>query len=108
MYLLPVSILCLHAHTEQRQSPNQILPSLDPNSQQSDLMAMVCWLFSVMMKDLMQMTKRFPKQVMQAMTQTKTRRMMLARRFSKEEMPSVLGLQLRTCGEKLQYWNFLK
>lgn len=61
-------------------------------------MAMVCWLFSEARKDRMQTTKRLPKQVRQAMTQTKTRRMMLARRFSKEEMPSVLGLQLRTWG----------
>lgn len=71
-------------------------------------MANAWLLFSVVMKDLVRMTKRFPKQVMKATTQTKTRRTPLARRFSKEEMPSVLGLQLRTWGTKLQYWNFLK
>lgn len=71
-------------------------------------MAMACWLFSVATRERTQMTRRLPRQVTQAMTQTKTRRMMLARRCSKEEMPSVLGLQLRTWGAELQYWNFLK
>lgn len=83
-------------------------PLAAPGSQHRDLMAMVCALLSVTTQDRMQMTQRLPRQVMQAMTQTKTRRMMLASRCSKEEMPSVLGLQLRTWGAELQYWNFLK
>ena len=67
--------------------------------QHRDLMAIVwCW-FSLAMHDRRQMTKIFPKQITKATTQTKTRRMMFASRFSNEEMPSVLGLQLRTLGE---------
>ena len=56
----------------------------------------------------MKMTSKFPKQVMKAMTQTDTRSTTLASRSSKEEMPSVLGLQERTWGAYEQYWNVLK
>lgn len=62
-------------------------------SQQRTLMQAACRLFSARISDLMPMTKRFPKQVKKAMTQTDTRSTMLARRSSKDEMPSVLGLQ---------------
>lgn len=65
-------------------------------------MAIVWVLLSGTMKDLRQMTKRFPKQVRQATSQTEVRRMRLARRCSKEEIPSVWGLQRRTWGAKLQ------
>ena len=41
-------------------------------------------------------------------TQTNTLCMTLAKRFSRDEIPSVLGLQLRTWGAYPQYWNFLK
>lgn len=56
----------------------------------------------------MKMTRRLPKQVMKAMTQTDTRSTMLANRSSKEEMPSVLGLQDRTWGAYEQYWKVMK
>ena len=56
----------------------------------------------------MQMTKMFPKQVVADTTHTNTLRTMFASRSSNDEMPSVLGLQLRTCGAYPQYWNFLK
>lgn len=62
-------------------------------SQQRTLMQAACKLFSAPISDLMPMTRMFPKQVMNAMSQTETRSTMLASRFSKEEMPSVLGLQ---------------
>lgn len=62
-------------------------------SQQRTLMQAACRLFSARISDLMPMTRRLPKQVMKAMTQTDTRSTMLANRSSKEEMPSVLGLQ---------------
>lgn len=76
--------------------------------QQRDLMAMVwCW-FSEAIQDRRQMTKMFPKQMMKATTQTNTRRMMFASRFSKDEIPSVFGLQLRTLGEYPQNSKRLK
>lgn len=56
-------------------------------------MQAACRLFSARISDLMPMTKRLPKQVMKAMTHTDTLSTMLASRSSKEEMPSVLGLQ---------------
>lgn len=62
-------------------------------SQQSTLMQAACKVFSARISDLMPMTKRLPKQVMKAMTQTDTRSTMFAKRSSKDEMPSVLGLQ---------------
>lgn len=61
-------------------------------------MQAACWLFSARISDLMPMTSKLPKQVMKAMTQTDTRSTTLANRSSKEEMPSVLGLQERTWG----------
>ena len=63
------------------------------------MMAIVwCW-FSDATQDLRQMTNTFPKQMTDATTHTNTRRMMLASKFSNEEIPSVFGLQLRTFGE---------
>lgn len=59
-------------------------------------MHMACSLFSERMYDRMQMTKILPKQVVADTTQTKTLSTILASRFSKDEIPSVLGLQLRT------------
>lgn len=67
-------------------------------SQQRTLMQAACRLFSARISDLMPMTRRLPKQVIKAMTQTDTRSTMLANRSSKEEMPSVLGLQDLTWG----------
>jgi hypothetical protein len=64
---------------------------------------MACSLFSDLMYGRIQITKMFPKQVMADTTQTKTLWMMLAKRFSRDEIPSVLGLQLRTCGAYPQY-----
>lgn len=61
-------------------------------------MQTACRSFSARISDLMKMTRRLPKQVMKAITQTDTRSTMLANRSSKEEMPSVLGLQDRTWG----------
>lgn len=59
----------------------------------------VAWVvFSALMKDLMPMTKRFPKQVMKAITQTNILRILLAKRSSNEEMPSVKGIHMRTWG----------
>lgn len=64
--------------------------------QQREIMHMAWSLFSERMYERIQMTKMLPKQVVADTTQTKTRSTMLASRFSNEEMPSVLGLQLRT------------
>ena len=61
-------------------------------------MQAACRLFSACISDLIPITKRLPKQVMKAMTQTDTRSSMLASRSSKDEMPSVLGLQDLTWG----------
>lgn len=64
--------------------------------QQREMMHMAWSLFSERIYERIQMTKMLPKQVVADTTQTKTRSTMLARRSSKDEMPSVLGLQLRT------------
>lgn len=64
--------------------------------QQSEMMHMAWSLFSDRMYERMQMTKMLLTQVTAETTQTKTLSTMLASRSSKEEMPSVLGLQLRT------------
>lgn len=61
-------------------------------------MQAACRLFSARISDLIPITKMLPKQVMKAMTQTDTRSSMLASRSSKDEMPSVLGLQDLTWG----------
>lgn len=71
-------------------------------------MHMAWSLFSDRMYARMQMTKMLLKQVVAETTHTKTLSTMLASRSSKDEMPSVLGLQLRTWGAYPQYWNFLK
>lgn len=68
------------------------------DSQHRTLMQTACRSFSARISDLMKMTRRLPKQVMKAITQTDTRSTMLANRSLKEEMPSVLGLQDRTWG----------
>lgn len=44
------------------------------------------------------MTRKFPTLVMKAITQTDTLRILLAKRSSDEEMPSVEGIQIRTWG----------
>lgn len=64
--------------------------------QQREMMHMAWSLFSDRIYERMQMTKMLPKQVVAETTQTKTLSTMLASRSSKDEMPSVLGLQLRT------------
>lgn len=61
-------------------------------------MHMACSLFSERMYERMQITKMLPTQVVADTTHTKTLSTMLASRSSKDEMPSVLGLQLRTWG----------
>ncbi|KAG7224874.1 hypothetical protein INR49_014938 [Caranx melampygus] len=68
------------------------------NLQQREMMHMACSLFSERMYERMQITKMLPKHVVADTTQTKTLSTMLASRSSKDEMPSVFGLQLRTCG----------
>ena len=67
-----------------------------------------CIEFSERISDLMPMTNRLPTQVSTAMTQTDTLSTTLASRSSKDEIPSVLGLQERTWGAYEQYWNVLK
>lgn len=62
-------------------------------SQQRTLIQAAYRLFSARIRDLIPMTKMLPKQVTKAISQTDTRSTMLASRSSKEEMPSVLGLQ---------------
>lgn len=68
------------------------------NLQHRTLMHTACRLFSARMHERIPITKRFPKQVKKAMTQTDTLRIPLANRSSNDEIPSVLGLHLRTCG----------
>lgn len=60
------------------------------------LMDMACVSFSALINDLIPMTRRFPKHVTQAMTHTNTRRTLLAKRSSKDEIPSVSGVHIRT------------
>lgn len=68
------------------------------DSQHRTLMQAACRLFSALMNERIPITKRFPKQVMKAITHTDTRRTRLANRSSTDEIPSVLGLHFRTCG----------
>ncbi|TNN42287.1 hypothetical protein EYF80_047549 [Liparis tanakae] len=71
-------------------------PEMREYLQQREMMHMAWSLFSDRMYERMQMTKMLPKQVVAETTHTKTLSTMLASRSSKDEMPSVLGLQLRT------------